>query len=60
MRDLLFSFLSVISATYLLMSWTKWTFAVSYPTCSSSILVLQCLIYYYIFVGEYVNPKVRS
>lgn len=55
MRDLLFSFVSVISITYRLMSWAKWTFAVSYPTCSPSILVLRCLIYYYFSGGEYVN-----
>lgn len=34
--------------------------AVSYQTCSQSILVLACLIYYYFSGGEYMSPEVGS
>lgn len=37
-----------------------WTLAVSYQTCSPSILVLECLIYSYFSGGEYVSPEVSS
>lgn len=59
MRDLLFSFLAVLSLAHQEVSDTKWALAVSYPTCSPSILVLQCLIYYSFSGGEYVNPEVN-
>lgn len=59
-REFLFSFLSIISITCVLMSWTVWTLAVSYRTCSPSITFLECLIYYYFSGGEYVSPEVSS